>query len=151
MITTINGYTKVFIGNLIERARKVQQQAAGQLPTPPPDANGASGPDSRPGTSSSTDQKLQLPSSIETVDDIFASPTTTQVGSSQSTLRGTQGRAPPRWKEKLGPLQPDHVREALRRNKRDGEGGGTGAAAMSLGLGNPGSSTARVGGRKLFG
>lgn len=87
---------------------------------------------------------------METVDDIFASPSTTQVESSQSTLRGTQGRAPPRWREKLGPLQPDHVREALRRNKRDGEGGGTGAAAMSLGLEVPGSGTARLGGRRLF-
>ena len=85
---------------------------------------------------------------METVEDIFASPSTTQVGSSQSTLRGTQGK--PRRKEKLGPLQPDHVREALRRDRRDGEGGGTGAAAMSLGLGIPGSGAARLGGRRLF-
>ncbi len=50
----------------------------------------------------------------------------------------------------LGPLLPDHFREALRRYKRDGEGGGTGLTGVSVGLGLPGSGSARLGGRRLF-
>lgn len=53
--------------------------------------------------------------------------------------------------EDLGPLLPDHFREALRRYKRDGEGGGTGVAGMSLGLGVVGVRVARRGGSRLFG
>ena len=50
----------------------------------------------------------------------------------------------------LGPLLPDHFREALRRYKRDGEGGGAGLAGVSVGLGIPGTGAARLGGRGLF-
>lgn len=50
----------------------------------------------------------------------------------------------------LGPLLPDHLREALRRHKRDGEGGGTGLQGVSTGLGVPGSGSARLGGRRIF-
>jgi len=53
--------------------------------------------------------------------------------------------------EDLGPLLPDHLREALRRYKRAGEGGGVGMGAQSLvGMGMPGVGSARVGGRRLF-
>ncbi len=50
----------------------------------------------------------------------------------------------------LGALLPDHFREALRRYKRDGEGGGTGMAGVSLGLGVQGTGAARMGGKRLF-
>lgn len=50
----------------------------------------------------------------------------------------------------LGPLLPDHFREALRRYKRDGEGGGTGMAGVSFGLGVQGTGAARLGGKKVF-
>ncbi|KIW12079.1 hypothetical protein PV08_09353 [Exophiala spinifera] len=54
-----------------------------------------------------------------------------------------------------GGLLPDHLREALRRYKADGEGGGVGFQGMSHGLlGVPGSVAWRVGdgasGRRLF-
>lgn len=52
--------------------------------------------------------------------------------------------------KELGPLLPDHLREALRRYKRDGEGGGAGLAGVSLGLGVPGAGAARLGGKRLF-
>ncbi len=53
--------------------------------------------------------------------------------------------------EDLGPLLPDHLREALRRYKRAGEGGGVGMGAQSLaGMGMLGVGSARVGGRRLF-
>jgi transcription initiation factor TFIID subunit 11 len=54
-----------------------------------------------------------------------------------------------------GGLLPDHLREALRRYKGDGEGGGVGFGSTSLGMmGNQGAGTWRVGSgvgaRKLF-
>lgn len=57
--------------------------------------------------------------------------------------------------EHRGSLLPEHVREALRRYKGDGEGGGVGFAGMSNNLiGVPGPATWRVGqglgGRRLF-
>lgn len=121
MITTINGYTKVFIGNLIERAREVQQQhanAEGALPSPTP-----------PGTQD---------------------PPMDGGGESSGSF---PNEGPPGTIKKngdLGPLLPDHLREALRRYKRDGEGGGAGLAGVSLGLGVPGSGAARLGGKRLF-
>ena len=52
--------------------------------------------------------------------------------------------------KELGPLLPDHFREALRRYKRDGEGGGTGLTGVSVGLGTTGSGSARLRGKRLF-
>ncbi|KAA6406553.1 MAG: hypothetical protein FRX48_09718 [Lasallia pustulata] len=106
VITTINGYTKVFIGNLIERAREVQQQyadaetdAEATLPSPPPsfaeDARGNGG-----NNSNGSFPNVELP----------------------DTVKKNRDR---------GPLLPDHLREALRRYKRDGEGGGAGLAGFA--------------------
>ena len=55
-----------------------------------------------------------------------------------------------RKSEPLGPLLPDHLREAFRRYKRDGEGGGAGLAGVSLGFGLPGTGAARLQGKRLF-
>jgi transcription initiation factor TFIID subunit 11 len=50
-----------------------------------------------------------------------------------------------------GGLLPDHLREALRRYKGDGEGGGVGFGSTSLGMmGNHGAGTWRIGARRLF-
>jgi transcription initiation factor TFIID subunit 11 len=50
--------------------------------------------------------------------------------------------------EDKGPLTPDHLREALRRYKRDQEGGAAGFAGLSLeGVER---TLARTGGRRLF-
>lgn len=52
-----------------------------------------------------------------------------------------------------GQLLPDHIREALRRYKRDGEGGGTGMSGLSQPMmGTRGAFTwqAGPGGRRLF-
>ncbi|KAI9877873.1 MAG: hypothetical protein M1830_002581 [Pleopsidium flavum] len=113
VITTINGYTKIFIGELIEKARQVQAQYALAESLTPPD-----------------------------------SPPTTTNGASSSHPQPHQHPAP--VKEPPGPLLPDHLREALRRYKRDGEGGGAGFAGLSLGLGVQGVGSARLGGRRLF-
>lgn len=50
--------------------------------------------------------------------------------------------------EDKGPLTPAHLREALRRYKRDREGGGAGFAGLSLE--GPERTLARTGGRRLF-
>ncbi|KAF1958268.1 hypothetical protein CC80DRAFT_490871 [Byssothecium circinans] len=47
-----------------------------------------------------------------------------------------------------GPLTPGHLREALRRYKRDREGGGAGFAGLSLE--GPERTLARTGGKRLF-
>ena len=60
------------------------------------------------------------------------------------------GTRTPKRPEQAGPLLPDHLREAFRRYKRDGEGGGAGLAGVSLGFGLPGTGVARLQGKRLF-
>ncbi|KAL8829435.1 MAG: hypothetical protein Q9191_002026 [Dirinaria sp. TL-2023a] len=151
VILTINGFTKILVATLTERAREVQEQYACQLPTPSADEARRAQTQSRPGTSSSTDIKLE-PSSTDDVDDLLASPHATQSTqvASQSTQATSQETLVPPRKNDLGPLQPDQFREAFRRYKRDGEGGSVGMGGISLGLGIGGSGTARLSGRRLF-
>lgn len=140
VIITINGYTKMFVGTLIERAREVQAQWAA-LETPPPT------PPKVP--IDPTDFRAQNPNN-----DIFAA--TESGGSALADMtmaaQGTEEQPPTKAPEPkdLGPLLPDHLREALRRYKRDGEAGGTGLAGVSVGLGLQGAGSARLGGRRLF-
>ena len=139
VITTINGYTKTFIGLLIERAREVQEQWA-SLETPP----------------STPRKKVPIDptdfSSENPNNEIFqaASPMDA-LGQLSHAAAAEEHRATQKPKQPdLGPLLPDHFREALRRHKRDGEGGGTGLQGVSTGLGLPGTGSARLGGRRLF-
>ncbi|KAL9103834.1 MAG: hypothetical protein Q9163_001154 [Psora crenata] len=123
VITTINGYTKMFIGTLIERAREVQQQwAASEKSTPMPQG-----------------QQISI-DRTEFHDHNLNSHLAFNEGSGQ----------PEKQMRYLGPLLPDHLREALRRYKRDGEGSATGLTGFSIGLGMPGSGSARLQGRRLF-
>ena len=121
MITTINGYTKVFIGNLIERAREVQQQYA------------------------EAEAALLSPTPFNTQD-----PPGTGAGEINASFPSENAPDIIKKNREFGPLLPDHLREALRRYKRDGEGGGAGLAGVSLGLGVPGAGAARLGGKRLF-
>ncbi|MCJ1398870.1 hypothetical protein MMC11_002071 [Xylographa trunciseda] len=111
VITTISGFTKVFIGTIIERAREVQKQYA--------------------------EAEKSLPSPSHSRPDALAG--------SLSISADVSTKA-----EDLGPILPDHLREALRRYKRDGEGGGAGVEGTSLGLGLSGAGSMRLGGRRLF-
>jgi transcription initiation factor TFIID subunit 11 len=102
VVTTVSGYTKVMIGELIERARDVQlewQAAAEKLPT------GQTVPDD-----------ASMADRLNRID--------------------------------RGPLTPDHLREALRRYRKEHPGGGAGYSGLSL-KGKE-IAAARMGGRKLF-
>ena len=138
MVVTVSGYTKAFVGMLIERAREVQQQWA-TLDTPPPT------PQTVP--VDPTDFHMGNPNN-----DIYSADSSSTA--LQDLTKAAQGLAEPAnqslERTDLGPLLPDHFREALRRYKRDGEGGGVGLAGVSVGLGVPGTGAARLGGKRLF-
>ena len=146
VILTINGYTKTFIGGVIERAREVQEQwaregrevsdgqAKGRIEVDPTDFGG--------------ENKGNVPTSVfgdgRPVDPARLVVGQGSNGASNGTPKEGEGA------KNLGPLQPDHLREALRRYRRDGEGGGTGLAGVSVGLGIPGTGAARLQGKRLF-
>ncbi len=111
IVKTVNGLTKVFIGEIIERARDVQAQweAAEAAARPSP-----------------------LPASFSSDDDDDG---------------GEDSPAPARPSF----LLPQHLREALRRYRRDREGGAVGmrmanAPAMRGGVGGIGVGAGGVGG-----
>ncbi|KAF2649350.1 TAFII28-domain-containing protein [Lophiostoma macrostomum CBS 122681] len=147
VVIAVSSYTKAFIGELIDGALTVRDEWAAtrtHLPNPnlPPalikyglNAPKAHRPDAMP---SETDLQNVVG---------YVTP---------------QIRNEPYWKEvgenvplqdrlkmcDKGPLTPAHMREALRRYKRDREGGGAGFAGMSLeGVER---TLGRTGGRKLF-
>jgi hypothetical protein len=102
VVTTVSGFTKVLIGELVERARDVQlewQAASSKLPTGTPLADNA-----------------PLAERLRDCD--------------------------------RGPLTPDHLREALRRYKKDRDGGCAGFLGLSLR--GPEVVAARMRGKRLF-
>jgi hypothetical protein len=123
----------VFLATLIEQARDVQEQqvraAERSLPSP---THSQTEPES--GAATQTSQ-------------------TTSQGSSQKVKWVVDWTKDVPLKTEdgyMGPLQPDHFREAYRRYKNSGEGGGAGVEGRSVGLGVTGSGAVRLGGRRLF-
>ncbi|KAL5338136.1 hTAFII28-like protein conserved region-domain-containing protein [Aspergillus crustosus] len=153
VVTTINGFTKVFAGEMIEKARTVQkewadahdQAALERLAeeTAPPDNNKTSH-----GGESKEPYSAVKPEPMDVDTD------TNSAGLFRVSAPGgmATGKLPPN--PHRGQLLPSHLREAVRRYKRDGEGGGVGFSGLSLGsLGVRGSvtwSSGSVGGRPLF-
>ncbi|OCK95997.1 TAFII28-domain-containing protein [Cenococcum geophilum 1.58] len=148
VILTINGYTKVFIGELIDRALTIRDEWAASRAL-------VSNPSLPPSLLQAGLQKPinYKPNAVPQPGDLQ------QAGLSQSHL--PTPKAPfflpvepeislgERLKERdKGPLTPDHLREALRRYKKDREGGAAGFAGLSL----EGAERAagRMGGRALF-
>jgi transcription initiation factor TFIID subunit 11 len=176
-ITTINGFTKLFVGEIIEKARTVQAEwaeaydqaalaafkaeeaaleakaLAESTPQKRPDtisiaengikgesSNGAGTPDTASvhphfsSTSSLTSNyrqgsqtalpplqsPLQAPSVINDPNDI-----------PQGSVHRSSREFKPPPNPHCGQLLPSHLREALRRYKRNGEGGGVGASTLS--------------------
>ena len=102
VVKTVNGFTKVFIGEIVEKAREVQAQW------------------------------------------MAAERSSTLGGAGDAAIReNTEVSETDR-----GPLLPDHLREALRRYKKDKEGGSAGLQGLSL-VGMNGYASA-TGGRRLF-
>lgn len=149
VIIAVTSYAKSFIGDIIDRALTVRDEwtvASTHLP------NGKIDP-------RVLMQSLQRPSAHIQVDE--NKPTNQDIQQAGVYINQVD-RTEPLWKainedaslqERLkqsnkGPLTPAHLREALRRYKRDREGGGAGFAGMSLeGVER---TMARTGGKRLF-
>ncbi|KAE8412138.1 hTAFII28-like protein conserved region-domain-containing protein [Aspergillus pseudocaelatus] len=176
VVTTINGFTKVFAGEIIEKARTVQaewaeahdqtaiaafeaEEAATMARAANASASGTPGPGTPgPGGLPQVKHESSISSSFPPTR-ASGTPVPSGVAGSQQTVNGTAQstrerifKMPPN--PHRGQLLPSHLREALRRWKRDGEGGGVGFSGLSMGnLGVRGSVTwgaGSVGGRRIF-
>ncbi|KAL5355385.1 hTAFII28-like protein conserved region-domain-containing protein [Aspergillus floccosus] len=136
VVTTINGFTKVFAGEIIEKARTVQMEWA-----------------------AAHDQAALARFEAEEDAASARAVSVKQEEAPDGPATGTPARRPPRVftpppNPHRGQLLPSHLREALRRYKRDGEGGGVGFSGLSMGsMGVRGSvtwSAGSVGGRRIF-
>ncbi|EGC47063.1 transcription factor TFIID [Histoplasma capsulatum var. duboisii H88] len=102
-----------------------------------------------------TDENVHTPINSQSFATTVPNSTSTSPGSA-FTIKSKKPRRPfePPPNPHRGQLLPAHLREALRRYKRDGEGGGVGFGALSMGsTGVKGSFSCGVrgvGGRRLF-
>ncbi|KAL1974735.1 hypothetical protein VTN31DRAFT_4939 [Thermomyces dupontii] len=188
VVTTINGFTKVFAGEIIEKARTVQQEwaeafdlaayaawqreqaeakerkaraassaAEGKTETSeeaaPSPSTGAPPPSAGAGASG---VGVNLPPGFSPAPDsaTHRSPyAMTPTNENKPSGNEPEPTFKPPPNPHRGQLLPDHLREALRRYKRDCEGGGVGMSGLSLQtLGVRGAFTWGVGtgGRRLF-
>ncbi|GAD96869.1 transcription initiation factor TFIID subunit beta [Paecilomyces variotii No. 5] len=208
VVTTINGFTKVFAGEIIEKARTVQAEwaeahdnaalaafeaeeaaeeaklaeakaaeaakavsetASQSTPDPSKSREASATEEHKPNGMKQEPAERNgdtLPSSVPPhVPSPSAPPNGQYNPSSAPSSQGTAPATPnqeqirPKREFKLPPnphrgqLLPTHLREALRRYKRDCEGGGVGMSGLSLqNLGVSGAFTWSVGsgGRRLF-
>lgn len=137
-LLAVSTYTKFFAGEIIERAREVQSEWAKAF------------------DKIREMEKLELEDQLEKLE--------AEPGPEAETDARVRQRRIDTLKQDIqkyrpnphkGGLLPDHLREALRRYKGDGEGGGVGFGSLSHGLvGAQGAGTWRVGqgngGRRLF-
>ena len=185
VVTTVNGFTKVFAGEMIEMARTVQAEWAEAHDLAARDAfeaeeaaaeaaaqAKASGATANSKPSTPTPAGTPVPGSTpasftngikKEPHDSNRTPTPsipTHQNSTTSSPRPTPTPLRPRREFRpppnphRGQLLPSHLREAVRRTKRNGEGGGVGYSGLSLeNLGVRGSFTwnsGSAGGRRLF-
>lgn len=149
VIIAVGSYTKSFMGEIIDRALTVRDEFAASRTHLP-------NPDLPPPVLA---QSLGRPSAH--IKDPRNKPTNADIQSAGMYFNQVD-RSEPIWveiekdaslQERLkqcdkGPLTPAHMREALRRYKRDRDGGGAGFAGMSLeGVER---TAARTGGKRLF-
>lgn len=205
MVTVVNGFTKVFIGEIIEKARTVQDEwaaaydlsarvswereqaelEAATIAKAEAEARAKAEAEAKAkqnreselrSSSASSEFKSSENTSREVVKNESQSPTdpnnvsTTVSGSTASTSQLNATPSTPNNTTKIetnftprtfippvnphrGQLLPDHIREALRRYKRDGEGGGTGMSGLSqpmMGVRGAFTWQAGSGGKRLF-
>ncbi|KAF2009174.1 hypothetical protein BU24DRAFT_428707 [Aaosphaeria arxii CBS 175.79] len=147
VIIAVTSYSKGFVGELVDRALAVRDEWAASrthLPNPnlPPTLlkEGFHAPHNHRPEARPTRQELHAsglqPYHIDQKEGYWKA--IEEGASLQDRLK----------QEDKGPLTPAHLREALRRYKRDREGGGAGFAGMSLeGVER---TMGRTGGRRLF-
>ena len=147
VIKTVNGYTKVFLGELVERARDVRGDRGekkgreGAIGMGYGHGGGAAASMMAAGQEGDGVGQLPTPGNTQPRD-----------GHDDNTLDAPAREPSPLEEEQsLGPLTPDDFREALRRYRKSGEGAGTGLQGLSLPLGVGGKGAARLGGRRLLG
>ena len=136
-LIAIGSYSKYFVGEIVTRALDVQKEWAQAF-------------DER----IASEQAEKAAKDAEMIDDQG------ETTSDKQKRAEYQKKEEARKKEFVpnphrGGLLPDHLREALRRYKGDGEGGGVGFGSTSLGwMGQQGAGAWRVGngvgGRRLF-
>ncbi|PVH97574.1 hypothetical protein DM02DRAFT_616449 [Periconia macrospinosa] len=147
VVIAVTSYSKAFIGELIDRALTVRDEWAAartHLPNPnlPPQLLNrgltdafAHKPDAKP-----------MPNHI-VESGLYKNQVDPKEGYWVEVPKETSLQD--RLKEcDKGPLTPDHLREALRRYKRDRDGGGAGFAGLSLE--GPERTLGRTGGKRLF-
>ena len=170
VVTTVNGFTKVFAGEIIEKARTVQAEWAeahdraalaafeAEEIVPETQTTEINSP-AKPESKNPSEVMLVVENGVQR-----ESPEGTQPSngpSSQTALKTGATLHPTKPKREFKPppnphrgqLLPSHLREALRRYKRDGEGGGVGTSGLSQqNLGVRGTFTWGVGsgGQRLF-
>lgn len=119
VMRAVNAYVKMFAGQIIERARDVQEEWHACTPEIPVDPSDESKKEPNPAYERA--QSAVLPD-----------------GGVEAAVR----------QENLGPLMPDHLREALRRYKADRHGGTVGFTGISQ-QGRV-ERAAGMGGKRLF-
>ena len=152
VVKTVNGFTKIFIGEIIERAREVQAQWAAAAARRTAATDPATATTAHP-----------LPAGIHPIIDNPSSSNIPRAsGGSNSASSQQQQQAVNHGQltlsespkegslqnHDLGPLLPAHIREALRRYRRDCEGGLAGLRCLSRGIGL--RYPCATGGKKLF-
>ncbi|KAJ4304543.1 hypothetical protein N0V90_000069 [Kalmusia sp. IMI 367209] len=147
VIIAVTSYSKAFIGELIDRALTVRDEyTAARTHTPNAKIEPAvlqqglqepfgHRPESKPANSHIQNAGL-YPNQVDRSQGFW-----TEIPKDASLKDRLK-------EEDKGPLMPAHLREALRRYKRDREGGGAGFAGLSLE--GPERTLARTGGRRLF-
>ena len=172
IVTSVNAYTKVFIGELVEMARDVQEEWLAaermskdpkhpgavvpvQIQQPQSNVEGVNGVN---GVSdlTPTDQSADTSGKTMSNNALTASPQALSQGTEFSAVSPDGGHDREQGKpSKLnvderdrGPLTPDHLREALRRYKKDREGGSAGFQGLSM-LGRE-PTASRAGGKRLL-
>lgn len=144
VVTTVNGFTKVFAGEMVEKARTIQAEWADAHDQAELAAFEAEEKEADARAAEANEAGIKKESD---------SPNGTSQSQSQSTTRPRREFRPSPNPHR-GQLLPSHLREALRRYKRDCEGGNVGLAGLSMdNLGVRGSmvwNTGGIGGRRLF-
>jgi len=129
IVQAINAAAKMFVGEVVERAREVQGEWIG----------------------SGIERRKKIEEAEHKV--AMATAQTDMVGTAVANDTVQEGTTEPAYQPLIherdrGPLTPDHLREAVRRYKKDREGGSAGFVGRSLhGVER---SAARTGGKRLF-